>query len=819
MSINTEFGKLWRPGVYELRVIGVDGSKRIDSGYFDDLELLSRAAARYDGRAAGIYVTVNVVNPALLARSANRVIQHAKLTTSDADVSHRRWLLVDLDPVRPAGISSTESEHEAAHEVAAHLVADMAADGWPAPVIADSGNGAHVLWEVDWPNTQEVTATIQSWLAYLAGRYGNHSVAVDRTVFNAARIWKLYGTLACKGSSTADRPHRASRVIRCGSGDLLDIRLLQQTASGRDAVLSTWRLAATRHAEKSEPRDPGGFSVEAFMAQHFPDAEQQSWNGGKKWVLDKCPWNSTHVDRSAYVAVLPSGAISAGCHHNGCSGNDWHGLRRLLSDRPTMSPGPDSAHASAHSPSPTHAQSSDLPLTPDEGGLADLWLSRHGSDRVWAVGWESWMVWSGKLWQRDNALAVRAEIDDLLCAANAAAEQMAVAAGPDKAAARRAGRFVTATQRTSTRVRGIEQLAQPRLAVHSRLFDQSNVLNLDNGTLDLDTFDFREHRPGDRLTSCMSYAFDEDAAHPMWSTFLRHVLVDEDGRHDESLARLLQELFGYSLTTHTYMQSIVFQKGDGGNGKSVATAVLASLLEDLAITVEFDKLGELGNHDLARIPGRRALLSTESKKGGRRIPEDVLKRIADGEPLTSNQKYEVPFEFRPVAKIWWSMNHLPRITDTTASIWRRLQVLPYNRKISDAERDVHLVDKLHAERSGILNWSLLGLERVMSRRAFTVVPQVAVTVDEYRRGSDPVGMYVDECCDTEPSIGRSELWTGASALFENYVEWARRNQFDKLGYLSAREFANEMKRLGLPGKRSGVGVRYPVLIKLPDSAP
>jgi putative DNA primase/helicase len=265
------------------------------------------------------------------------------------------------------------------------------------------------------------------------------------------------------------------------------------------------------------------------------------------------------------------------------------------------------------------------------------------------------------------------------------------------------------------------------------------------------------------------------------------------------------------------MQVIVFQRGDGGNGKSIATGVLASLLENLAVNVEFEKLGEPGNRDLARIPGRRALLSTESKKTNRRIPEDILKRLSDGEPLISDQKFQVPFEYRPVGKIWWSMNHLPRVTDTTASIWRRLQVLPYNRKISPNERDVHLAEKLLVERSGILNWALIGLERVASRRQFTSVQQVAETVDDYRRGSDPVRMFLDENCHTEPSPGRTQLWTAASPLFDAYTEWSRRNQFDRLGSMSSKEFANEMKRLGYPGKRSSDSVRYPVLLKLPEA--
>ena len=52
--------------------------------------------------------------------------------------------------------------------------------------------------------------------------------------------------------------------------------------------------------------------------------------GGRKWVLERCPWNDDHTDTSAYIVQLPNGAVAAGCHHDSCAGNDWHALRYLL---------------------------------------------------------------------------------------------------------------------------------------------------------------------------------------------------------------------------------------------------------------------------------------------------------------------------------------------------------------------------------------------------------------------------------------------------------------------------------------------------------
>ncbi len=98
--------------VTELRALNVGGQGTV-SGYFDDHEKLAHAAAVYSGKASGIYFTLNPVNPDLLARAVNCCKKYAKNTTKDADIVRRRWLLVDLDPKRPAGISSTDAEHQA----------------------------------------------------------------------------------------------------------------------------------------------------------------------------------------------------------------------------------------------------------------------------------------------------------------------------------------------------------------------------------------------------------------------------------------------------------------------------------------------------------------------------------------------------------------------------------------------------------------------------------------------------------------------------------------------------------------------------------
>lgn len=203
--------------VIELRLLEVQGQgQRMPvtmSGYFNDFKLLANAACKYGGAAKGVYVTLNPVNPALLARASNRLRTAGKNDplTSDADIIKRRWLPIDLDPVRPSGISSTDQEHSVAIERAFQIREELRDDGWPAPIFGDSGNGGHLLYRVELPaNDDEL---VKRCLLGLARRFDDDRVKIDQKVFNPSRIWKLYGTVSRKGDSVVDRPHRLAHVL------------------------------------------------------------------------------------------------------------------------------------------------------------------------------------------------------------------------------------------------------------------------------------------------------------------------------------------------------------------------------------------------------------------------------------------------------------------------------------------------------------------------------------------------------------------------------------------------------------------------------
>jgi len=188
------------------------------SGFYDcnHFEKLAHDAVVIDQMSKGIYLTLNSTNPALLARRANRIetygIKSSEMT-SDKDITNWDYLPVDVDPKRPAGISSTDSELNAAREVAERVAAYLSEHRFEKPLIACSGNGYHLLYRIDLPRGEENDKVVKKILYALAAKFDTDSVGVDVSNNNPSRIFKLYGTSARKGENTPERPHRMSKIV------------------------------------------------------------------------------------------------------------------------------------------------------------------------------------------------------------------------------------------------------------------------------------------------------------------------------------------------------------------------------------------------------------------------------------------------------------------------------------------------------------------------------------------------------------------------------------------------------------------------------
>jgi hypothetical protein len=183
----------------ELRVL-FEGKPPIVRHYkASDRPRMARDAIKLGQGAKGTYFLLNPLPPGWSGGTAK-----------DGDIIRRRWLLVDCDPKRAGTVSSTDAEKELAHEKAFEVATYLEGQGWPNPIICDSGNGWHLLYRIDLP--ADDGGLVASVLKALAARFSDDAVDIDTKVGNASRICKLYGSLAAKGGNTSERPHRVSKV-------------------------------------------------------------------------------------------------------------------------------------------------------------------------------------------------------------------------------------------------------------------------------------------------------------------------------------------------------------------------------------------------------------------------------------------------------------------------------------------------------------------------------------------------------------------------------------------------------------------------------
>ena len=310
--------------LYEIRIHG--GTKKIISGYFrgaDKLIAELKKLRKQDLDEANIYISLNKINDACYDRKQRDVLRtYNDATTSDTDVVGYDWLMVDLDPVRPKDTSSTASQIEKAKQKANKIYEYMTNLGFEKPLVAESGNGVHLLYKLAVANTEERKALLKDALTALDVLFSDNEISVDKVNHNPSRICKLYGTLAQKGSDSEERPHRMSRIVSCPAElKTTDVAYLQKLADEIPKMEDK--------PQRYNGYNPSEFDLDDWMNKHGVNYRKENIPGKVKYVLDHCPFNSNHKGKDACVFKTSNGVIFFKCFHNSCADKHWQDFRLL----------------------------------------------------------------------------------------------------------------------------------------------------------------------------------------------------------------------------------------------------------------------------------------------------------------------------------------------------------------------------------------------------------------------------------------------------------------------------------------------------------
>lgn len=308
--------------VFEVRLI--DGSWNL-SGYFSDADTLIAALSgrTQSSENENIYITLNPTTDGCYSRKQrDHFVKNAAPTTSDADIAALYWLMVDLDPERTKGASSSDAEFAAAHEKAKRIFKYMKVTGWNDPIVAESGNGVHLLYSIGLQNTGENVELLKNCLAALDLMFSDETVKVDVKTYNPARVCKLYGTVAKKGANTPERPHRMSRILYAPDSIGVNKRALLQALADK--------LPKPEQPARANNYNPKRFDLREWIAAHSIDVKREiAWNGGTKFVLRCCPFNAEHKGQDAALIQTPDGKICFNCFHASCADKHWREFRLL----------------------------------------------------------------------------------------------------------------------------------------------------------------------------------------------------------------------------------------------------------------------------------------------------------------------------------------------------------------------------------------------------------------------------------------------------------------------------------------------------------
>ena len=329
----------------EIRLLG----KNTYSGYFTNIDtliaqlrpLLDHNNYQYYG-AMQAYFTLNEVNEDLYSREQRDVfVKKPKSTTTDGDITRRRFVLIDLDPQRSAGISASNEEFEKAHMKCVDVYKYLLANGFKEPIITVSGNGYHCYVPCDMPNDDEHNELIKKFLQSLSNIFGGDDVEVDEKVFNPARIDKLIGTWAKKGADSKERPWRISKILKVPS----DLTPNDDECFKKIADLLPQEEPKPQPQRRTYQGNNQPFDLPTWLTKHGIVYREKKSGDATVYELEWCPWVDTHSDRKKWDSALfvaPDGQITFNCQHSHCKGKTWHDVRLKYEpnayDRPVYQP-------------------------------------------------------------------------------------------------------------------------------------------------------------------------------------------------------------------------------------------------------------------------------------------------------------------------------------------------------------------------------------------------------------------------------------------------------------------------------------------------
>lgn len=428
-------------------------------------------------------------------------------------------------------------------------------------------------------------------------------------------------------------------------------------------------------------------------------------------------------------------------------------------------------------------------FTNDDTGLADRVERFHGADIRYCVESGQFAIWDGKRWNFDGDRFLIAWVNAVVEQMTEEVEELAESGAQEEVV--KAFRNWIRRCRMAGKPRHVMDKLKERIHLQVEkvvTFDANPyLLSCRNGTIDLRTGELRPHNRDDLLTLYTDVNYDPSAKSERWNKFMSGIMVDQEGNHDPELEAFVKRTLGYCCTADVSQNVLFFATGDGGNGKTTLFEVVRGALGEYASVFDPSLLTGSGNKSygssVREMEGLQALRGRRLSVGPEVESANVLKlsrskQVSGGDTMRASAMYKNSYEFKPTAKLWLLVNHLPAVFDQTNSAWRRLLVVPFNAKFkrgvdANTKLQVELLEDVEAVLAWLIEGSVASMTLLNESGGTDAIGSCKAVADasaEYRSMFDVIGQFIDDRCVIEASAGDY-----LDDIYTEFVMWCSEN--------------------------------------------
>lgn len=261
---------------------------------------------------------------------------------------------------------------------------------------------------------------------------------------------------------------------------------------------------------------------------------------------------------------------------------------------------------------------------------------------------------------------------------------------------------------------------------------------------------------------------------------------------DEGVKELLLEFMGACISNIQgwRMKKTLFLVGSGNTGKSQLKSLTERLLgKENYVGIDLSEIE--ARFGTGTIYGKR--LAGSSDMSFMSIGEiKTLKRISGGDTIHAEFKGQQSFHYTYMGMTWFCMNKLPRFSgDTGQWVYDRIMVVECPNVISFEKQDKQLLDKMFAEREGIVQKAVAALQRVIANGYRFIEPESVIAArSQYQKDNSTVITFFDECMCPWPNGVVDIYGCTTGRIHKAYMEWCKRNNNGHSK--SSKEFRDEL---------------------------